>query len=276
METEPQVRVVTGATAGIGRSLAQQLATAGGTIVLVARDRTRAESVRTEMATAAPNTSVELILADLSSLAEVRRAGGELSSAHPRIASVVHCAAVFSSARVETADGLELMFATNHLGPFLLTSLLLPALRAHGHARVLTLAAPSTSKLDFDDLQGASRFRALSAFGASKAANLLFTFELARRAEGSGMTANAVHPGLARTSLMHQAPALLRVPVGLFSAPPDRVAARIAPLILDEEYANASGLFFHKGKPIDPPPYARDPDVQRRLWDVSERLAGLA
>jgi len=276
METESQVRVVTGATAGIGRSLARQLAAAGGTIALIARDPARAESARSEIAAAAPGAHVEIYLADLSSLADIRQAGGALSGAHPRIASVVHCAAVFSSQRVETRDGLELMFATNHLGPFLLTNLLLPALRAHGHARVLTLAAPSTVKLDFDDLQGVTRFRALTAFGASKAANLLFTFELARRMEGTGLTANAVHPGLARTDLMRQSPALLRVPVALLSAPPDRVAARIAPFILDDEYANATGQFFHKGKPIDPPPYTRDTDVQRRLWEVSERLAGVA
>jgi NAD(P)-dependent dehydrogenase (short-subunit alcohol dehydrogenase family) len=276
METESRIHVVTGATAGIGRALAQQLAVAGGTIALLGRDPTRAESARSQIASAAPNATVETYLADLSSLADVRRAAGELSSAHPRIESVVHCAAVFSSTRVETADGLELMFATNHLGPFLLTDLLLPSLRAHGHARVLTLAAPSTVKLDFDDLQGSAQFRALTAFGATKAANLLFTFELARRTRETGVTANAVHPGLARTSLMRQSPALLRVPVALFSAPPERVAARIAPLVLDEAYATATGQFFHKGKPIEPPPHTRDVDVQRRLWEVSEQLAGLA
>jgi NAD(P)-dependent dehydrogenase (short-subunit alcohol dehydrogenase family) len=187
----------------------------------------------------------------------------------------VNVAGIFSSQRIETADGLELMFATNHLGPFLLTNLLLPALTA-GEGRVLTVAAPSGTRLNFDDLQGSEKFSALSAFGASKAANLLFTFELARRIAGSGVTANAVHPGLARTGLMRQAVAPLRVVLGLMSAPVDKVADRIAPLLLDDAYASANGQFFHKGKAIVPPKSTLDVEAQQRLWQVSEQLTGLA
>ena len=139
------------------------------------------EAVRSEIARAVPDASVEVFVADLSSLADVRSLADQLSAAHPRIDALVNCAAVFSSRRVETTDGLELMFATNHLAPFLLTNLLLPSLRASGAARVLTVTAPATVRLDFDDLQARRRFRALRAFGASKAANLLFTFGLAER-----------------------------------------------------------------------------------------------
>jgi retinol dehydrogenase 12 len=206
------VRVITGATSGIGRALAQRLA-AAGPIALVARDAARAEAVRDEIIRAVPDATVEVQLADLSSLADVRSLADQLSAAHPSIEALVNCAAVFSSRRVETTDGLELMFATNHLAPFLLTNLLLPSLRANGAARVLTVTAPSTVKLDFDDLQGQRRFRALRAFGASKAANLIFTFGLAARVSGKGVVANAVHPGLARTGLMRQSPLLLRAPI---------------------------------------------------------------
>ena len=275
MNAEETVHVITGATSGIGRALAKRMAASGGTIVLVGRDAVRAEAARAEIAHAAPTARVELRLADLASGASVRALARELLATHPQIASLVNCAAVFSSRRIETADGLELMFATNHLGPFLLTNLLLPPLQSAGAGRVVTVTAPSSVKLDFDDLQGARRFRALTAFGASKAANLLFTFELSRRIAGSGVTANAVHPGLARTGLMRQAPALLRAPVALLSAPPDRAAERIAPLVLDERYSSATGQFFHRGRAIDPPPYTRDPDVQRRLWEVSAQLTGL-
>ena len=268
------VRVITGATSGIGRALAQQLA-AAGEVALVARDPAKGESVRSEIARAVPDAIVEVHLADLSSLADVRSLADQLSAAHPRIGALVNCAAVFSSRRVETTDGLELMFATNHLAPFLLTNLLLPSLRASGAARVLTVTAPATVRLDFDDLQGRQRFRALRAFGATKAANLLFTFGLASRVAESGVVANAVHPGLARTGLMRQSPVLLRAPIALLSAPPDRVAARIAPLLLNDEYGAANGQFFHRGRAIDPPPYTRESDIQRRLWDVSEKLVGL-
>jgi NAD(P)-dependent dehydrogenase (short-subunit alcohol dehydrogenase family) len=268
------VRVITGATSGIGRALAQQLA-AAGEVALVARDPAKGEVVCREIASAVPDASVEVHLADLSSLADVRSLANQLSGAHPRIEALVNCAAVFSSRRVETGNGLELMFATNHLAPFLLTNLLLPSLRANGAARVLTVTAPATVKLDFDDLQGRRQFRALRAFGASKAANLLFTFELASRLAGSGVVANAVHPGLARTGLMRQSPALLRAPIALLSAPPDRVAERIAPLLLDDAHGTANGQFYHRGRVMDPPKYTQDPDVRRRLWEVSEALAGL-
>jgi NAD(P)-dependent dehydrogenase (short-subunit alcohol dehydrogenase family) len=200
MDDPGPVRIVTGATSGIGRAIANRLALAGGTVVLVGRDASRAEATRNEIARAAPNASVEIYRADLSRQADVRSLARALTAAHPRIASLVNCAAVYSSRRIETDDGLELMFATNHLGPFLLTNLLLPALHANGAARVVTVTAPSTVKVDFDDLQGLRRFRALTAFGASKAANLLFTFELARRVTGRGLTANAVPPSMTSPS----------------------------------------------------------------------------
>lgn len=274
MPTDEPVRVITGATAGIGHALAKRLA-ANGLIALVARNSEKAEAARREILAAVPDARVEVYVADLSTQSDVRSLASQLSAAHPRITALVNVAGVFSSQRVETADALELMFATNHLGPFLLTNLLLSALRASGAARVLTVSAPSSTRLKFDDLQGSQRFSALSAFGASKAANLLFTFELARRVAGSGVTANAVHPGLARTGLMRQAPALLRAPLALISAPVDKVAERIAPLLLDDAYASANGQFFHKGRPIDPPKSTRDVDAQHRLWQVSEQLTGL-
>jgi NAD(P)-dependent dehydrogenase (short-subunit alcohol dehydrogenase family) len=274
MAADAPVRIVTGATAGIGRALARRLA-AEGPIALVARDQAKAEEARSEIVGDVPNASVGVYLADLSKLAEVRALAADLTAAYSRVGALVNCASVFSTRRIETADGLELMFATNHLGPFLLTNLLLPSLRASGAARVLTLAAPSTVRMDFDDLQGKRRFRALTAFGATKAANLLFTFELARRVAGTGVIANAVHPGLTRTSLMRQAPLPLRAVLALSPAP-DRAAARVTPLLLDEEFATANGLFFRGGRAIDPPRSTRDVDVQRHLWDVSEQLAGLA
>jgi retinol dehydrogenase-14 len=274
MAADAPVRIVTGATAGIGHALVRRLATQGP-IALVARDQAKADAVRREIVRDLPGASVSVHLADLSKLDEVRSLAAELTATYSRIGALVNCAAVFSARRIETADGLELMFATNHLGPFLLTNLLLTSLRASGAGRVLTLAAPSTVRMDFDDLQGKRRFRALVAFGATKTANLLSTFELARRVAGTGVTANAVHPGLTRTSLMRQAPLPLRAVLALSPAP-DRAAGRIAPLLVDEEFAAANGLFFRGGRAIDPPQGTRDAGVQRHLWDVSEQLAGLA
>jgi retinol dehydrogenase-14 len=235
----------------------------------------RAEALRAEIVAAPGGTSGRVFVGDLAKLADVRRVGAEVSEAFPRLDVLVHCAAVFTPRRTLTIDGLEMMFATNHLAPFLLTNILLPLLRASAPSRVLVLTAPSTVRLDFDDLQGERRFGALSAFGASKAADLLFVHELARRLAGTGATANAVHPGLVRTALMRQAPAPLRWATALVSAPPARAAKAIVPLALSAEYAGRTGRFFKNGREIDAPPYARDDAVAQRLWDVSAQLAGL-
>ena len=189
--------------------------------------------------------------------------------------ALANVAGVFARRRTPTTDGLEMMFATNHLAPFLLTNLLLDRLRASGAGRVLTVSAPSTVRLDFDDLQGERHFSALRGFGASKAANLLFTFELARRLEGTGVVANAVHPGLTRTSLMREAPAPIRWLTDIRSAPPERAAGELAPLLTSADYSSANGRFFHRGREIDPPPYTRDPEVGLRLWEVSATLTNL-
>lgn len=266
--------LVTGSTSGIGRALAELLAREGTTVGIVAREAARGEAVRAEIVSATGTTGVHAFVADLSSQAAVRRLA-EVTMAIPALDIIVHCAAVFTQRRTLTVDGLEMMFATNQLAPFLLTNLLRDRLAANAPARVLILTAPSTVKLDFDDLQGEHRFRALNAFGASKAADLLFTFELARRLEGTGITANAVHPGLARTSLMRQAPAPLRWATRLVSAPPMRAATDIAPLVSSPEYEGLSGRFFKSGRQIEPPPYTRDPAVARRLWAASASLTNL-
>jgi NAD(P)-dependent dehydrogenase (short-subunit alcohol dehydrogenase family) len=265
---DPRVALVTGATSGIGRALAEALATAGITVGIVARDAGRGEAARAAIAARTDNEWLELYAADLSSLASVRGLARAVGEAHPAIDILVHCAAVYTPRRSLSVDGHEMMLATNVLGPFLLTDLLLDRLRSAPSARILVLSAPSTVQLDFDDLEGERRFRSLNAFGATKAADLLFTFELARRLVGTAVTANAVHPGLVRTNLMRGAPAPLRWATRLVSAPPAEAASGIAPLLLSPEFAGKSGRFFKNGREIDPPPYARDPDVARRLWDA--------
>ncbi len=267
--------MVTGATAGIGRALAEKLAAAGLTVAIVARDPGRGEAARAAIAAASGSEQVELYPGDLSSLASVRNLARAVAEAHPAIDGLVHCAAVYTSRRSITIDGYETMLATNVLGPFLLTNLLLGPLRAGRSARVLVLSAPSTIRLDFDDLQTERRFRSLRAFGATKAADLLFTFELARRLTDTSVTGNAVHPGLARTNLMRQAVAPLRWVTGLMSSSPERAAAAIAPLALSPEFEGMTGRFFHAGHEIEAPAYTRDPQVARRLWEVAAALTGL-
>ncbi len=197
--------LVTGSTAGIGRALAETLAAAGASVAIVGRDAARVAEATRAVAQRATSPAIGGFLADLSVQADVRRLAAEVAASLPQLDILVHCAAVYVQRRTVTPDGLETMFATNHLAPFLLSNLLRDRLAANAPARVLVVTAPSTTTLDFEDLQGERRFRSLTAFGASKAAELLLTFELARRWEGSGVTVNAVHPGLARTNLMREA-----------------------------------------------------------------------
>jgi NAD(P)-dependent dehydrogenase (short-subunit alcohol dehydrogenase family) len=266
--------LVTGATSGIGRAVAVGLARQGASVVLLARDEARGRDALALVQEAARAPS-ELLLADVSSLASVRRATQDFLDRHRQLHVLVNAASVFLFKRQTSPDGLELMFATNHLGPFLLTWLLLDALKAGAPSRVLTITAPSTVPLDFDDLQGEKKFVSSQAFGASKAANLLFTFALARRLKGSGITANAIHPGLVRSGLMRHAPAPIRWVTYLASAPPERAVAPIVRVATEPEFATESGGFFLRGRAIDPPPYTRDVSVQERLWAASAALAGL-
>jgi retinol dehydrogenase 14 len=267
--------LVTGASSGIGRALATRLAGSDATVGIVGRDRGRLESVRAETAARHGNDAVRAFPADLSELASVRGLAAEVAGAFPHLDGLVHCAGVYTAHRLETQDGLEAMFATNVAAPFLLTNLVLPLL-ARGQGRVLVLSAPSTTRIDFDDLQAKRQFRSLTAFGATKAAGLAFTFELARRVAATGVTANAVHPGVVRTSLMREAPAPVRWASWLVSRTPERATADIAPLITSPAYAGTSGRFYKSGRQIDPPRSTTDPATGRRLWAACAELTGIS
>ena len=267
--------VVTGATSGIGKAVAYGLATTGQTVLLVARDKGRGEAARAEIQGRTQNPDLKLFLGDLASLASVREVGLAIASQYPRLSVLVNSASVVKRDRHVSPDGFELMFATNHLGPFLLTDLLLDALKAGGEGRILNITAPSTVKPNFDDLQSERKFSSLNAFGATKMMNLLFTFELARRLEGTGVTANAIHPGLARSNLMNESNALVRWIAWLASAPPERRAESIVQVATAAEFADVNGKFLHEGKQIEASAYAYDREAQARLWEISAELAGL-
>jgi retinol dehydrogenase 14 len=185
---------------------------------------------------------------------------------------LINTAAVYKSQHVITSDGLEMMFATNHIGPFLLTNLLLNKLKTSAPARVLVITAPSTTSLDFDNLQGEQRFSSLQAFGVTKMCNLLYTYELAGRLEGSGVTVNAVHPGLMKSSLMREAPLAMRWLTQLASSAPMKAASWLVYLASAPEMAGVTGKFFKDGMAIESNQYSHDQVIQRRLWDVSVAL----
>lgn len=267
-----RICLVTGGTSGIGKATAHALASMGATTVMVARDRAKGEAAAQEVRRATANDRVEVLVADLSSQTSIRTLADAFRAEHDRLDVLVNCAGAFFRERRVTADGLEMTFAVNHLAYFLLTNLLIDCLRRSGSARVLNITAPATTKIDFDDLQAERRYRPFTAFGASKVANLMFTFELARRLEGTGITVNAVHPGRVRSNIMHEAPAPFRILTKLMSGSPERAGAAIAHLATGQEFAGKTGSFYRDGKEIRASAEARDAALQRRLWEVSEAL----
>ncbi len=198
-----RVCVVTGASSGIGRATARALARLGATLALVGRDRGRGEETVAALRAESGSAAVALFLADLSSQAEIRRLGAELCDRYPAIHVLVNNAGVVNLRRSTTADGIETVFAVNHLAYFLLTHLLLARLRASAPARIVNVASDAHrfGRIDLDDLGHARRYRAMRVYGASKLANILFTYELARRLDGTGVTANCLHPGAVATRL---------------------------------------------------------------------------
>jgi len=254
------------------------MARAGAVVTMACRDGTRGEAARAQVVSESGKQSVDLMTVDLSSLASVRGFAKDLSAKRPRLDVLVNDAATFTSKRATTPEGLELMFATNYLGPFLLTRLLTPLLEAARRARVVNVTAPSSVMPDFDDLQGERRFGAIGAFGASKAADLLFTYALARRLAGRGVTVNAYHPGIVRTNLVRGAPTAVRIITKILNVfvgiSPKRASEGLVELASSSEFESTTGALIHNGKTMDAP-FSDDVDAQERLWQASCRLAGV-
>lgn len=276
---QPDIRgkvcLVTGSSSGLGKATALGLAQLGATVILGCRDKQRGEAALAEIKAASGNQVVELMLVDLSLIQSVRSMVEEFEKKYDRLDVLINNAGVFKNRRIVTVDGFEIMFATNHLGPFLLTNLLLDRLKNTASSRILSITAPSTTQLDFDDLQGEKRFNAYTAFGASKMCNLLFTYELARRLEGTDVRANAIHPGLVKSGLMREAAAPIRWFTYLISASPQKAAETPVYYASSPAVEGITGMFFKGREAIDSSPYSEDQEIQKRLWDASVALTKL-
>jgi len=277
-EMRGKVCLVTGASSGIGRATATALSEMGAAVVMVSRDEARGKAARARVVSESGNQSADLMTADMSSPASVRGLAAGFIAKYPKLDLLVNDAAVFVSKRVVTPDGLELMFATNYLGPFLLTRLLVPNLEAARPSRVVNVSAPSSMMPDLDDLQGERTFAPIRAFGASKAADLLFTYALARRLQGRGVTVNAYHPGLVRTKLVRGAPAAVRVITSVLNVfmgvSPRRASQGLVRLASSPEFENTTGALLHDGK-LMKAPFSDDVEAQDGLWRASCKLTGL-
>ena len=272
--------VVTGATSGIGRATALGLAKLDSRLILVGRDAGRAEETLSAIRAATGRRDVELVRGDFARLAEVRRVAEEILARTDAIHVLVNNAGVTLMKRSTTPDGFETTFAVNHLAYFLLTGLLLPRLRAAAPgARIVNVASDAHrwGALDLDDLQNEREYKAMKVYGQSKTANILYTRELARRLEGSGVTVNALHPGAVATRLGRGSGPLfdlLQRAIGLFMKSPEQGAATSIYLASDPALEGVNGRYFADKKEKEPRPHATDPATARRLWEISESLTG--
>jgi len=264
------VIVMTGATGGIGSATAALLARRQARLLLLSRPSERLDALVEKVDRDNRVSSVEV---DLSSLASVRAAARQIARTVTHVDALLNIAAIYTSEYEQSDDGFELMLATNHLAPFLLTNLLRD--RLAGAGRVITVSAPSSTRVDVDQLLSKDHFRSLRTFGATKAANLMFTFELARRAKRWDVGAYAYHPGLVRSELMREAPRPIRVLTRLVSRPPNRAAEDLADLATSPAFASTTGWFFKGGRRIDPPKSTLDAKAQGELWRRSAELVEL-
>jgi len=271
--------VITGGTSGIGEVAAEKLAAKGARIVLVARDRLRAEAALTHIAGANPLAQHTVHYADLSRLSEMKRVAAEIAAAEPAIDVLINNAGAMFASRQETADGLELTFALNHMAYFVVTSGLLERLKATPGARIVSTSsdAHQYGKLDFDDLQSKQNYRGMRVYGTSKLANIVFTRALARRLEGTGVTANCLHPGFVDTRFGSNNAGFLGFGFGIAKSiaaiSPEAGARTIVHLASSPEVAGKSGGYYYKCALAVPSEAAQNDADAEKLWTVSEEIA---
>lgn len=270
-----KVCLVTGSNSGIGKETALGLARLGATVVMVCRDQSKGEAAQAEIKQKSGNPSVDLLIADLSSQHSIRQLAQAVIARYPQVHILVNNAGMSPSQRAVTIDGIEKTFAVNHLAPFLLTNLLLDNLKASAPARVVTVASAAQNAINFDDLQNEKRYSVWEVYGQSKLANILFSYELARRLEGTGVTANCLHPGVVSTNLARDLNPLFRAMARLFFTSAEKGAHNSIYVASSPEVEGKSGKYFVNQREARSSAASYDTASAQRLWQISEQLTQL-
>lgn len=277
-----KICLVTGGTNGIGKATARALAQMGATVVIVGRDAQKAVQVCKEIQAASGSQNVDWLLADLSSQQDIRRLAAEFKGKYSQLHVLINNAGGTFMTRQLSVDGIEMTFALNHLAYFLLTNLLLDTIKASAPARIINVSsdAHSGGKIEFDNLQGERSYAGIGPYGNSKLANILFTTELSRRLDGTGVTVNVLHPGLVNTGFGKNNPGLIMkimgVVIPLIARSPEKGAKTPIYLVSSPAVQTITGQYFVDCKVTQPAPQATDSAVARKLWDVSAEMVHLA
>lgn len=281
MMMQGKICLITGGTNGIGKATAKALARMGATVVIVGRDAQKTYRVVEEIRSTSGNKNVDSLIADLSSQQDVRRIADEFKSKYQHLHVLLNNAGGTFATRQLSIDGIEMTFALNHLAYFLLSNLLLEKMKASAPARIINVSsdAHSTSKIEFDNLQGERSFSSFEPYGNSKLANILFTIELARQLEGTGVTVNALHPGLTNTGFGKNNPGVLMkimaVLIPLIARSPEKGAQTSIYLASSPAVQGLSGKYFVDSKEAQPALQAADGNVAKQLWNVSSAMVHL-
>jgi NAD(P)-dependent dehydrogenase (short-subunit alcohol dehydrogenase family) len=277
---EEKTILITGANSGLGKATAMGLAERGAHVVMTSRNLQRGEKARREIARKTGNERVDLLVADLSTTDGVRGLAEEFRASHPRLDVLINNAAVLTGTRQVTSEGHERQLFVNHLAYFMLTNLLIDMLKASAPARVInvTSTAHSSGTIDFNDIQYERSYKGYRAYANTKLMNMVFTYELARRVDGTGVTANCVHPGVIHTGLLRNFSFVLNAMFNLLSVffkKAHEGAETPIYLAASPEVGEVTGKYFKYCKPLGSSEESYDQDVQRRLWEVSATLTGL-
>ncbi len=272
--------LVTGATDGIGWMTARALARDGARVIIVGRNRAKGEMRVAALRAETGNDAVDFELADLAAQADIRSLAGHLVASLPRLDVLVNNVGSWFHRRIESPDGIEMTWALNHLGQFLLTGLLLDRLRAAQAGRIVNVSSRAHlgPQVDFDDPEGTKRYAGWRAYQQSKLANILFTSRLAERLGAGRVTVNCLHPGFVASRFGHNNSGLPRLVAiasqRLFAISEEKGAATSCYLAADEAVAGVSGRYFVKCRPVESSPASRDREAQARLWRLSEEMTG--
>jgi retinol dehydrogenase-14 len=269
--------LVTGANSGIGKVTARGLADLGASVVMVCRDRGRGEEALDEIRSGSNSRSVELMLCDLSSQRSIREFAERFKRTHDRLDVLVNNAGVYLRDRSVTEDGIETTFAVNHLAYFMLTGLLLDLIKRSAPARIVNVSsgAHTHGRIDFENLQGEKKYSGVRAYANSKLANVLFTYELARKLEATRVTANCLHPGAVATGIFRALPRPIEAVIKLLTLSPEKGARTSIHLASSPGLEGVTGKYFIKNAETRSSPESYNKDVARKLWTESARLTGL-
>ena len=278
MSMKDKICIVTGANSGIGKATALGLAKMNATVVMLCRNKETGEIAQKEIINESGNTNVDLLLCDLSSQEQIRRFVDEFKQKYQNLHVLINNAGVMASKRKLSVDGFEMNFAVNHLGPFLLTNLLLDVLKTSTPSRIVNVssAAHRMAKIDFDDLQSENKkHRLFRVYGVSKLAFMLFSYELSRKLDGTGVTVNTVHPGMVNTNLGREMSRFSRGFGKLVFQRPEKGAVTSIYLASSPEVEGITGKYYIKKEQQESSKESYNEDDAKRLWEISAQLTKL-